>query len=69
MLGVFNGTPYLLKPSDWKGLSHHASLLITMVRMLQHLADLFGKDMPDVAYTVTSSDVPRVSMRAGTVWA
>ncbi len=67
VLGVFNGTPYLLQPTDWKDLSHHASLLVTMVRMLQHLADHFGGDLPDVAYTVTSSDTPRVSMRAGSV--
>ncbi len=67
VLGVFNGTPYLLQPTDWKGLSHHAWLLLGWARMLQHLAEQFGRDLPDVAYTITSSDTPRVSMRAGSV--
>ncbi len=61
VLGVFNGTAYLLKPTDWKGLSHHAYLLLGLARMLQHVAEQFGRDLPDVAYTITSSDVPKVS--------
>lgn len=59
VLGVFNGTPYLLKATDWEGLSHHAWLLLAWARMLQHVAQQFGRDLPDVAYTITSSDVPK----------
>lgn len=64
VLGVFNGTPYLLKATDWEGLSHHAWLLLAWARMLQHVAQQFGRDLPDVAYTITSSDVPKVSVKA-----
>ncbi|GLC40227.1 hypothetical protein PLESTM_001017600 [Pleodorina starrii] len=58
-LGVINGTAYLLRPVNWRDLSHHAWLLLSYVRMVRYMQDTFGRDLPDVAFAITTNDGPK----------
>ncbi|KAG2425555.1 hypothetical protein HXX76_013599 [Chlamydomonas incerta] len=58
-VGFFGGVAYLLTPTDFPGLSHHAKLHAMYIRQLLHVQDTFGPDLPDVAFVLTTSDTPR----------
>ncbi|KAG2454232.1 hypothetical protein HYH02_001266 [Chlamydomonas schloesseri] len=58
-VGFFGGRAYLLTPTDFPGLSHHAKLHAMYIRQLLHLEDTFGRHLPDVAFVLTTSDTPR----------
>ncbi|PNH04583.1 hypothetical protein TSOC_009222 [Tetrabaena socialis] len=58
-VGFFGGRAYLLTPTDFPGLSHHAKLHVAYMRMLLHVEACFGQHLPDVALILTTSDTPR----------
>ncbi|GLI62738.1 hypothetical protein VaNZ11_005470 [Volvox africanus] len=58
-VGFFGGTAYLLTPTDFRNLSHHAPLHLAYMRMMLHLESSFGAALPDVAFVLTTSDTPR----------
>ncbi|GIL69192.1 hypothetical protein Vretimale_12585 [Volvox reticuliferus] len=58
-VGFFGGTAYLLTPTDFRNLSHHAPLHLAYMRMMLYLESSFGAALPDVAFVLTTSDTPR----------
>ncbi len=44
----FGGRAYLLLPTDFLALHHHARLHVAYIRMLLHLEDTFGGPQPDL---------------------
>ncbi|KXZ50696.1 hypothetical protein GPECTOR_15g380 [Gonium pectorale] len=58
-VGFFGGRAYLLTPTDWAVLRHHAALHLAFLRMLLHVEAAFGGHVPDVAFVLTTSDTPR----------
>jgi hypothetical protein len=61
----FGGRAYLLTPTNFTGLSHHAVLHVAYMRMLLHVEDCFGAHVPDVAFVLTTSDTPRYVSAGG----
>ncbi|KAG2453556.1 hypothetical protein HYH02_001775 [Chlamydomonas schloesseri] len=58
-VGFFGGRAYLLTPTDFPALSHHAKLQAAYIRQLLHIEDTFGPHVPDVAFVVTTGDTPK----------